>query len=120
MGTLGLIRHSNEVVTYTPGQAIFRKGQPGDRMYIVLEGEVDLIAGYTAPETAGPGSLLGEMALVDQRPRNASAIARTDCKLAPVDARRFAVLVQEAPLFAVHVMKTMADRLRGMDARLAA
>jgi len=111
MGTLGLFRRSNAVVTYTPGQAIFRKGEPGDRMYILLEGEVDLIAGYMAPETAKPGSLLGEMALVDRRPRSTSAIARTECKLAPVDAQRFAVLVQESPHFAVHVMKTMAERL---------
>ena len=125
MGTLGLIRRSNAVVSYTPGQAIFRKGEPGDCMYIVLEGEVDLIAGYMAPETAKPGSLLGEIALVDpHRPRSASAIARTECKLAPVDAKRFAVLIQESPLFAVHVMRTMADRLRGRfdgnNGRLAA
>jgi CRP-like cAMP-binding protein len=120
MGTQERFHRSHEAVTYKPGQAIFRKGEAGDRMYIVLEGEVDLIAGYTVPQTAGPGALLGEMALVDRRPRSASAIARTDCKLAPVDAQRFAILVQEAPLFAVHVMRTMADRLRGMDARLAA
>lgn len=120
MGTLGLFRRSNTVVSYAPGQAIFRKGEPGDRMYIVLEGEVDLIAGYMAPETAGPGSLVGEMALVDRRPRSASAIARTECKLAPVDAKRFSILIQESPLFAVHVMKVMTDRLRSLDVRMAA
>jgi len=126
MGNLGHFRHaarSTDIVSYAPGQAIFRKGEPGDRMYIVLEGEVDLIAGYLAHETAGPGSLLGETALLDRRPRSASAIARTDCKLAPVDAKRFSILVQESPLFAVHVMRTMADRLRAtgsVPARVAA
>ena len=107
-----LFRHSNDVLSYAPGQAIFRRGERGDHMYVVLEGEVDLVSGYSVLETAGPGALLGEMSLVDRRPRSASAIARTPCKLVPVDARRFSFMVQETPGFALRVMRTMAGRLR--------
>jgi CRP-like cAMP-binding protein len=120
MGILGYFRHSSDVVAYRPGQTIFRQGERGDQMYVVLEGEVDLISGYRPFETAKTGALIGEMALIDQRPRSASAIARTSCKLAPVDTRRFSDMVQETPLFAVQVMKILTDRLRARDTRLAA
>ena len=45
---------------------------------------------------------------------------RTPCKLVPVDARRFSFMIQETPGFALRVMRTMAERLRAMDLRLAA
>jgi len=120
METQAPFRHSSDVLSYTPGQAIFRRGERGDQMYVVLEGEVDLVAGYSVLETAGPGALVGEMSLVDRRPRSASAIARTPCKLVPVDARRFSFMIQETPGFALRVMRTMAERLRAMDTRMAA
>jgi CRP/FNR family cyclic AMP-dependent transcriptional regulator len=120
METQAPFRHSSDVLSYTPGQAIFRRGERGDQMYVVLEGEVDLVAGYSVLETAGPGALVGELSLVDRRPRSASAIARTPCKLVPVDAKRFSFMIQETPGFALRVMRTMADRLRAMDTRMAA
>jgi CRP/FNR family cyclic AMP-dependent transcriptional regulator len=53
-----------------------------------------------------------EVALLDDRPRSASAIASTDCKVAVIDLNRFGVLVQQTPFFAVDVMRVMAERLR--------
>ena len=67
-------------------------------------------------ETAGPGALLGEMALIDDSPRTANAVAKTASKLAQIDRRRFHFLVQQTPHFATHVMKMLADRLRHMNA----
>lgn len=120
METLSLFRHFSDIVWCTPGQVVFCEGEPGDYMYVVLEGEVDLIAGDRVLEAARAGAILGEMAIIDHRPRSASAIARTDSKLVRIDQKRFAFLVQETPFFATHVMKVMADRLRAMDLRLAA
>ena len=70
--------------------------------------------------TVGPGALIGEMALIDDSPRTASAVAKTSCRLAEIDRRRFHFLVQQTPHFATHVMKTLADRLRRMNAVAAA
>ncbi|PYJ18341.1 MAG: cyclic nucleotide-binding protein, partial [Verrucomicrobia bacterium] len=67
-------------------------------------------------EAAGPGALIGEMALIDDTPRTANAVAKTVCRLAQIDRRRFHFLVQQTPHFATHVMKTLADRLRHMNA----
>jgi CRP-like cAMP-binding protein len=90
----------------------------GFEMYVVLEGEVELKVDSTVLETLGPGQPFGEMALIDQSPRTATAIAGTPCKLAVIPERRFLFMVQQNPEFALLIMKVMADRLRRMNARL--
>ena len=63
-------------------------------------------------EEVGPGTIFGEMALIDLGPRSASAVAVTDCELVSIEKRRFWFLVQETPYFAETVMRVMAERLR--------
>jgi CRP-like cAMP-binding protein len=55
------------------------------------------------------------MAMVDGHPRVASAVARTDCKLCPIDQKRFQFLVQQTPYFAIEVMRVLVERLRRTD-----
>ena len=100
------------------GDVIFRQYDMGAEMYVVLDGEVDLTIDSKLMETLGPGEPFGEMALIDQSPRVATAVARTDCRLAIIPEKRFLFLVQQTPYFALHIMKVMADRLRKMNARL--
>lgn len=104
--------------SFTAGQLIFREGEPGNHLYIVAEGEVDIVVGDQILETASPGSIFGEIALIDDKPRSATAIARTDCLLAPVGREHFLALIQRTPLFAIQVMRAMADRLRRTTAKL--
>jgi CRP/FNR family cyclic AMP-dependent transcriptional regulator len=99
------------------GDVIFRQYDMGAEMFVILDGEVDLALGPNVIETLGPGEPFGEMALIDQAPRTATATARTDCLLAVVPERRFLFLVQTTPHFALEIMKAMADRLRKMNAR---
>ena len=100
------------------GEVIFSTWDMGFEMYVVLDGEVELKVDSTVLETLGPGQPFGEMALIDQSPRTATAIARTPCKLAVIPERRFLFMVQQNPEFALLIMKVMADRLRRMNARL--
>jgi CRP-like cAMP-binding protein len=97
---------------FQPGETIFDVGQPGDEMFVVQEGEVDIVLDGTLLETLGPERFFGELALIDDAPRSATAVARTRCTLASLNQRRFLFLVDEFPFFAVQVMKGMADRLR--------
>ena len=83
-------------------------------MYVLLEGEIDIFLGDFVFETAGPGALLGEMALIDDSPHGERR-SEEPSRLAPIDRRRFHFLVQQTPHFATHVMKTLADRLRHMN-----
>src|SRR3954452_9743277 len=64
------------------GEVIFRQYDMASEMYVVLEGEVELTLGDTLIETVGPGEPFGEMALIDQAPRAATATTKTHCKLA--------------------------------------
>jgi len=99
------------------GEVIFRQYDMGSEMYVVIEGEVELSIDSNVLETLGPGEPFGEMALIDQEPRTATATAKTPCKLAVIPEKRFLFLVQTTPYFALHIMKVMADRLRRMNER---
>lgn len=120
MATLQLFRNAPEVIAVAAGKHIFRIGEAAKVMYLIIEGEVDLMLGDTVVETAGEGAFIGEMALIDDEPRSASARARSDCRVFPIDEARFQSLVKETPFFALQVMKTLARRLRKMDARIGA
>jgi CRP-like cAMP-binding protein len=84
-------------------------------MYVVLEGHVEIRVGEKALEVAGPGMVIGEMALINLSTRSATAIAQDDCTLVPVDEEQFLSLVLRRPRFALNVMEIMANRLRRMD-----
>jgi CRP/FNR family transcriptional regulator, cyclic AMP receptor protein len=116
MNPAELFRHETDALQLAPGDSLFREGDKGEKTYVVLEGEMDVLLGNFVLETVGPGMLIGEMALIDDSPRTANAVAKTASKLAQIDRRRFHFLVQQTPHFATHVMKTLADRLRRMNA----
>lgn len=103
---------------FAAGEIVFEQYAMGAEMYVVLEGEVELVIGDKVVETLGRGEPFGEMALIDQAPRVATARAKTACKLAVITEKRFLFLIQTTPTFAVQVMKVMADRLRKMNARM--
>ena len=78
-------------------------------------GEVEIRVGERAVEVVGPAGIFGEMAMIDGAPRTATAVARSDCKLVPIDEKRFQFLVQQTPYFAIEVMRVLAGRLRRVD-----
>jgi CRP/FNR family cyclic AMP-dependent transcriptional regulator len=115
---LNLFRHK-EGRLYAAGQTVIQAGTIAATMYVVLEGDVEIHVGSTQPTVGGPGTIFGEMALIDDDPRSATVVAKTECRLLEVDRRRFESLVSETPYFALEVMHVMADRLRKTNARVA-
>src|SRR4051812_26256798 len=111
---------SADLLRFEAGKVVFREGDPGDAVYVVLDGKVDLRVNGQLVETVGPGGILGEMALIEQAPRVASATARTGCDLLPISETRFMSMIQQTPHFALQIMKVMASRLRRMNVRLTA
>jgi CRP/FNR family cyclic AMP-dependent transcriptional regulator len=91
---------------------LFEAGDQGREMYVLLQGQVDLLDADHVVETVDPGDIFGEMALIDYSPRSLSAVVRSDSRLTPIDERRFNFLVAQTPFFALHVMGVMAQRLR--------
>ena len=101
-----------------PGAPIMTAGETGHCMYVVLEGRVAISVQGKVVERSGPGSVIGEMALIDQSPRAASAVAETSCTLLPISRNDFLALIRNRPAFAVALLKNLADRLRIMTSHI--
>jgi CRP/FNR family transcriptional regulator, cyclic AMP receptor protein len=95
-------------------QVITREGESGIFMYLVLQGRVAISIQGTVVECVGPGGMFGEMALVDQSPRAATATAETACLFLTINRNDFLSLVRSNPGFAVSMLKAVAERLRNM------
>ena len=116
MTTLDIFQTITDPLTFAAGDTIFRAGDPGDAMFVVTEGEIEIFVHGKILETVkGPGGIIGEMALIDTKPRSATALATTAGKMVRVDQARFLFLVQNTPFFAIEVMQVIVDRLRRMD-----
>lgn len=107
-------RGISETVEYKAGDVIFHAGDPDDKMYAVIEGEVDLAFNGEMFETVEKGGILGEKSLLDDSAHTTTATAKSDCKIALVDEEKFLWLVHETPMFALHVMRVMAQRTRSI------
>ncbi len=107
------------VLRFEDGASIMREGDGGSSMYVVLSGHVEISIRSTVVETASPGATFGEMAVVDQSPRAASAVARGNVKLLAINRVGLMQLVKTEPAVGMALMRSMAERLRRMNAMLA-
>jgi CRP-like cAMP-binding protein len=109
--TIGIFKHARQTTTFDAGQVIFKEGDPGELMYAVLDGTVDIVRNGDVIEQVGEGGIFGELALVEGTTRGATATAETTVTVALVDKGEFMFLVQEHPTFALQVMSVMANRI---------
>ena len=119
MNTLDLFKDETDFKEFKAGETIFREGEPGDNLYVVMEGSVDIKVAGEKFIAAQPGDIVGEMALIDASARSATAVARTRCKLIAINEKRFTHLTQQTPYFAIYVMRVLVERLRRMNKILA-
>ncbi|MCB1234724.1 MAG: cyclic nucleotide-binding domain-containing protein [Verrucomicrobiae bacterium] len=119
MNLANLFRNEPNPVEGVDGQRIIDEGGKSDRMYVVLEGTVDIVVAGQTVESVGEGGVFGEMSLIDDQAASASAVVRGGAKLASIDERRFLFLVQQHPTFALNLMRVMSGRLRKMDRQRA-
>jgi CRP-like cAMP-binding protein len=99
------------------GQMIMQEGTAGAFMYIVLEGRVAITIKGGLVARAGQGGVFGEMALVDQSVRAATAVAETDCKLLGINRNAFLQLVKTSPAFGAALLAGLAERAKDMAVR---
>jgi CRP-like cAMP-binding protein len=110
---------SMNIVRYKQGMTIMTEGSAGVMMYAVLEGRVEVSIRGQVVERVGTGGIFGEMALVDQSPRAASAVAETDCALLGMNRAVFLQLTKTNPEFGVALLTAISERVRYVAARLA-
>ena len=97
------------------GQVLITEGQPGGEFFIVLEGEVEVRQGDRVIATRRAGEYVGEIALLDRRPRTATVVATTPVSLEVLSQREFVSLLAQAPELSEHILATMAQRLVDLE-----
>ena len=110
-----LAKAGSMTLRVAPGKTIFSEGEPGDRMYYLRRGHVQIESGGHVLDRLEPGSIFGEMSLIDGSPRSATASAIEECEISVIDEDTFMTLVDEAPYFALDVMRVMAERIRRLN-----
>jgi len=116
-GELERVADLADEVEALPGAVIIDQGRVGQECFVVLAGQASVFVGDDLVATIGPGTMIGEMALVDHRPRSASVIAETPMRLVAFDTGDFATLLGEMPKVHERVLTTLAARLEANRAR---
>lgn len=112
MKVTGVFAGADDIREVPAGVIIFEEGAPGEEMFGVIEGEVEIRTSSGRVRMLGPDETFGEMSIVDSSPRSATATAVRDTKLAVINRKSFLFLVHETPMFALQVMSSIAGRLR--------
>ena len=112
MITFEILKNEPEHSAHAAGAMIFEQGDPSTGMFVVLDGEVDVLVASQIVDTVAAGGVFGELGLIDSGPRSASARAKTYCRVALIDQKRFMTLVQRTPNFALQMLRLQAERLR--------
>jgi uncharacterized membrane protein len=115
-----------EVIDRRPlqaGETLFKAGEPGDSLFVVQAGEVELFIKDTAGQkivltNAGRGEIFGELSLLDQGARTANAVALMDTELLELDRGDLLLLFQKAPAAALGMLAAMGQMTRKADALL--
>jgi CRP-like cAMP-binding protein len=97
------------------GTVLFREGEPGRDMYVVQQGRVNVSKKLGDVEkilsSMGPGEFLGEMSILNNRPRSATATCAEDSKLLVIDAKTFEAMIRGNAEIAIRMIKKLADRV---------
>lgn len=113
-----------ETVTFPRGTTIFDEGEPGDRLYIIVDGKVKLAR--HAPDgrenllsVMGPSDMFGELSIFDPGPRTSSAVCVTEVTAATMDSTLLKQWIDEHPEISQQLLRVLARRLRRTNASLA-
>jgi CRP/FNR family transcriptional regulator, cyclic AMP receptor protein len=101
-----------ETRSFKAGDIIFREGDSAVDLFVIKSGQVRIQLGNRTIADLSPDTIFGEMALIDDQPRSATAIAATDVELVSVSEKQILFLVSQTPYFALKVMRVLAQRLR--------
>ena len=101
--------------TFPAGEVLFHEGDAGEEMFVIQSGEIEISRRIRDQETVlavlPPGEFFGEMAIINNRPRSATATVRNEARLLVIDAKMFEAMLRGKVEIAVRLIKTMATRL---------
>jgi CRP/FNR family cyclic AMP-dependent transcriptional regulator len=109
--------------TYEDGEIVVRQGDVGEHMYVVQDGQVEIVREEDGRETvlrlAGRNEVLGEMAIFDRQPRSATIRAKGRVRILTLDKRNFLRRINEDPSLAFRMIETMSRRVRDLSQQVS-
>lgn len=113
---LGRVAELATEVEVAAGEVLIDQGRVGQECFVVVDGTAGVFVGDEHVVSVEPGTMVGEMALVEHRPRSATVVAETPMRLIAFDTAAFRQLLAEMPRAEERVMQLLADRLRANQA----
>lgn len=107
---------------FPKGTVLFNEGEPGKDMFVLQSGKISISKKVRDVEKVlallGPGEFFGEMAIISNKPRNATATVTEDAKLLVIDPKTFEAMIRGNSEIAVRMIKKLAERLSEADAQI--
>ena len=107
---------------FLEGETVVREGEAGDDLYVLMEGTLAFYKGWQTPEERRLGQLepvgcMGEIALLDDEPRSATAVATRDCRFLTLAGQRFRELLLQSPEMGSELFRVLTARIRAAESR---
>jgi len=120
---LAAVASVTEEVMYPKGEIVIKEGEPGETMYLIIQGEVAVIKGYGGEkeielDRIREGDYFGEMALFEDSVRSATIRTSEESRLLVLHKREFTEIVREYPQIALHICRVLSKRLRELHAKV--
>ncbi len=107
-----------EEEVFEKGAYIVTEGELGRELFVIVSGEVDVVAGGEKVDVITEGGYFGEMAIIDSQPRSADVIARTDLTLLKMGMEDFHEILKQQEQVAIGVIKVLNRRIRNLNRRI--
>lgn len=107
-------------IHFPAGRVLVTEGQTGSEAFILASGTAEVTLGGKHLADIGPGTIVGEMALLDSGPRAATVTLTSDAELLVIEVRRFRALLDEMPSLTRQILATLSQRLREVEGALTA
>jgi CRP/FNR family transcriptional regulator, cyclic AMP receptor protein len=114
---LQAVAKASDEIDLPAGRVLCEQGTIGREAFVIVGGEAEVRRNNRKVATLGPGSYVGELALLDHGPRTATVVATTDIKVLVLGAREFSALLDDVPSISHKLMKALAHRIRELDAK---
>jgi CRP/FNR family transcriptional regulator, cyclic AMP receptor protein len=114
---LQAVARASDEVTIPPGKTLCEQGSIGREAFVIVNGTAEVRRNKKKVAALGPGTCVGELALLDHGPRTASVIATSDLTVLVIGVREFAGIVDEIPSITHKLLKSLASKVRELDTK---
>jgi CRP-like cAMP-binding protein len=113
---LQAVARATDEVVLPAGRSLCEQGATGREAFVIVDGTADVLINGTKVATVGPGTCVGELALLDHGPRTATVVATTDVNALVIGVREFSAIIDEVPPITHKLLRALAARIRALDA----